>query len=129
MNRGSRAADRPWLPVLAWAGVVLVASVIDPPGSGGGGTAGLLAFDKVFHALGYATLAVLVARAVRPRVLRSGLLVVTGVALFGFGVEVVQWPLPFRTFSLADAAVNGLGAMVGVAVWAGYTWGQKRASR
>ncbi|WP_435319481.1 VanZ family protein [Haloarchaeobius sp. TZWSO28] len=128
MNRRSPAVRRPWIPVLAWAGVVLVASVVDPPGSGGG-TGGLLAFDKVLHALGYATLAVLVARAVRPRMLRSGLLVVAGVALFGFGVEVVQWPLPFRTFSLADAAVNGLGAMVGVAVWAGYTRVQKGASR
>ncbi|WP_267640808.1 VanZ family protein [Haloarchaeobius amylolyticus] len=115
---------RRWLVPLVWAGVVLLASVVDPGGGGaasGGSTASsLLASDKLLHGIGYGILAVLAARAVDSRELAAALLVVLTVALFGFGVEVVQWPLPYRAFSLADAAVNALGAVVGVAAWAGY---------
>ncbi|WP_439027510.1 VanZ family protein [Haloarchaeobius sp. DT45] len=128
MKRRPWSGVHPWVLVLAWGGAVLLASVVEPPGSvpdGGAastgfGPFGLLALDKLFHAVGYAVLAVLAARARRPRTLAAGLAIVAVVALFGFGVEVVQLPIPARSFDLADAAVNTLGATVGVVAWAGY---------
>jgi VanZ family protein len=41
--------------------------------------------------------------------------IVAAVALFGLSLELVQFPLPTRAFSLVDATANTVGAAVGVA--------------
>lgn len=93
---------------------LLLGSVVDPGwfGPPGGTAAGL---SWVAHLLGYAALAA----TVRPR-FGSGwhgavaaVLVATG---FGAGVELVQLGLPYRTASVADAVLNGVGSVVGAAV-------------
>ena len=44
------------------------------------------------------------------------LLAVSLAALYGFGMEVAQFYIPTRSFSLADSAANALGAAVAVSI-------------
>ncbi|WP_394346020.1 hypothetical protein [Halorubrum sp. BOL3-1] len=134
---------RSWFPFLGVAAVVLVASVVPVPdlavggGSGGEGTGpfAVLGPTGAFHLVGYAALAALAYRATAtggretgsrvtegrgvasPAV--AGAVAVAAATGFGFGVELVQAPIPWRSFAWGDAAVNAVGAAVGVAtVWA-----------
>jgi VanZ family protein len=105
-------------PVLAWSVAVVVASVVDPP-SAVGPTPALLgvALDKWLHFGTYGATAVLAGVAVRARDAR-GLLVAVGYAVaLGTALELVQWTLPLRSFDLADAAANGLGALSGAVAY------------
>jgi len=99
---------------------VTVASLV-PPGDGLSitGPLGVLGIDKWLHGIAYAGLAGTTAFALVEDVrvdvrlaLRAGL----GAILYGVGVELLQAALPYRTFSLLDAAANSVGAVVGVAV-------------
>lgn len=116
------------MPVTFFAAVVLVASVLPVQGGSSVGDpilGGLLSdgdgwipfglgLTAPFHFVGYAILAVLSARATGGGV-RS---LVSAAALavgFGFGVELVQSTIPWRTFAWGDAAVNALGAGGGIA--------------
>jgi VanZ family protein len=99
---------------------VLVASVVDPPGSGGPtplGPFGLVGLDKWAHATAYGVLAVLlvIARRTRSPVMLSALTLTS--AGYGAAVEVVQLWFPARSFSPADALANVLGAAAAVAAW------------
>ncbi|WP_281194006.1 VanZ family protein [Halorubrum sp. F4] len=107
-----------WSPAGAFAAVVLVASVVPVPETGGdGGIGGVVVAVPVsptdpFHLVGYAVLAALVARATG----RSGrgLVVAAAVAVgFGFGVELLQFGIPWRTFAWRDSFVNAIGATGG----------------
>ncbi|SMO82330.1 VanZ family protein [Halorubrum cibi] len=120
-SRGS-PRDR-WRPAIAFAAVVLTASVVPVPGGGSGGSglglgllgpvAAAIAPTDPFHFVGYAVLAALSARATGYGV--RGLVVAAAVAVaFGFGVEVVQTAIPWRTFAWRDSLVNAVGAIVGV---------------
>ena len=118
---------RRWLPAVAVAVVLLVASVV-PPGPAGG-AAGPLPLDKLLHTAGYAALAgsLAVALAVREQpaawvAARS----FCGAVAYGVAIELVQAGVPYRAFSLADAGANALGALVGAAVVAEY---RRRARR
>lgn len=123
-----------WVPFLVGAAVVLVASVLPvpgalvapgPPAGGSGGSAlGVLGPTGLFHLIGYAGLAVLAIRAtggsegargvgvpgVRGAAAASGASVVVGLC-----AEVLQAPLPWRSFAWGDAGVNAVGALLGVA--------------
>ncbi|EMA68199.1 hypothetical protein C461_06444 [Halorubrum aidingense JCM 13560] len=100
--------------------VVLSASVVPVPGTAGGtgGTAfpfGVGLTDP-FHLVGYAVLAALVVRARGHRRRGRAVAVVVAVAVavaVGFGVELVQAPIPWRSFAWRDAAINAAGAVVG----------------
>ncbi|WP_255197121.1 VanZ family protein [Halorarius litoreus] len=124
--------NRPRVPVLARplrlavvaavALVILVASVVDPPGSGGATTSLVagLPLDKWLHALAYAGLASVLAYASVPERGRRGRVLVGVVLLaagYGFGIELVQATLPFRSFDLLDALANTVGASVGALPW------------
>jgi hypothetical protein len=85
------------------------------------GPLGLVGADKWLHGVGYAVLAgTLVPAASRADRDRSGLrLVLFAVAVaagVGLGVELLQWPHPGRTASLADATANLVGAVLGAGV-------------
>ena len=110
-----------WRKAAAFAGVVLLASVVPVPGGGDGsgaaadGLLGGIAPTDPFHLVGYALLAALSARAMPDGVRWLG--VAVGVTVgFGFGVELVQTAVPWRAFAWRDAAVNALGASVGALV-------------
>jgi hypothetical protein len=135
---GAREADpeRRRGIAVAFAAVVFVASAVPVPGvasgaAGGGGVTGALP-DAVgltvpFHFVGYAALAALVARATgtERRAVAVAVGAVTATA-FGLGVEFAQAPIPWRSFSLIDAAVNAAGAVVGAV---GSALGRTRSAR
>lgn len=114
-----------WRPAVGFAAVVLVASLVPVPSTGGGsvevghgvlGAIGdVIAPTDPFHLVGYALLAALSARATGRG--GRGLLVAVAVAVaFGFGVELVQTTVPWRTFAWRDSLVNAAGATAGVLV-------------
>ncbi|WP_435359483.1 VanZ family protein [Haloarchaeobius sp. DFWS5] len=121
-------AVRRWLVVAVLALTVFVASVITPPGTGsagdsvtsGTGPLGLVGADKWFHATGYATLAVVAATAKKPESWWGHATILVAVAAFGGSIEVVQLFLPARAFDLTDAAVNTVGAALGLGCWLAY---------
>ncbi|GAA0508650.1 hypothetical protein SAMN04488066_11120 [Halorubrum aquaticum] len=113
-----------WRPAIAFAAVVLVASVVPVPGGGTGGGVGvgdgvLEAVSAVvsptdpFHLVGYAVLAALSARGTG-RGVRGSVVAAAVAVAFGFGVEVVQTTIPWRTFAWRDSLVNAIGATTGV---------------
>ncbi|WP_256296674.1 VanZ family protein [Haloarchaeobius salinus] len=119
MTRLDRRRAWRWGPAVAWAAVVLVASLVDPPGAATASTRpfGVLPADKWQHGLAYAVLGGLVARALERTTLQAALLAVALAVAVGFGVELCQSFVPWRTASLGDGAANAVGAVVGVAGW------------
>lgn len=110
-----------WLGVAAVAGFVLVTSVLvtPPPEPIVPGKADPLPLDKWRHFLAYAATAYALAYALadseRPRThLAVGVFCVT--VLYGVGIELWQWTLPNRFFSVEDAYANAIGAAL-VGVW------------
>lgn len=100
-----------------YAGVVSVAFIIayfsftgtvQPPGAGPW-------WDKRLHVIAYAALGLSIAYATLDdqRTTRRVLLVVAGAALYGAGIEIVQFFLPDRYFGIGDLAANLIGALVG----------------
>jgi hypothetical protein len=119
---GSAPPRERWRPAVVLAAVVFVASVVPVPGGGGEGSGiGLAVLPPLgatiaptdpFHLVGYAVLAALSARATGRD--GRGLVVAASVAVaFGFGVEVVQTAVPWRTFAWRDSLVNAVGAAGG----------------
>jgi len=103
---------RRWRPAVAVAVALFVAAVVPAAPGGGGGPVGV---DKLFHAVGYATLAGALAVALerRPRSVAAVGAIVGAVAC-GIGIELVQAGVPYRAFSPVDVAANGIGAVTGV---------------
>jgi len=99
---------------------VTVASLV-PPGDGLSvtGPLGVLGIDKWLHGIAYAGLAGTTAFALVDDVrvdVRLATRTTLGAVLYGVGIELLQAAVPYRTFSLADAVANGVGAVLGVAV-------------
>ena len=124
-GRGPETTGRDRTRALGFALVVFVASVVPVPassGGGGGAFGGVLnalpagvGLTDPFHLVGYAVLTVLASRALgRDR--RKLLLAVGTAVAFGFGIELVQAPIPWRSFAWGDAAVNAVGAVIGAAI-------------
>lgn len=112
------------------AGGILLASVVDPPGTGPTplGPLGLLPLDKWLHALAYGGLTGALVYALAPRTVPgdgrregavlAGLAFAVAVAAgYGFGLELVQGTLPQRSFDVADAAANSTGALLAAGSW------------
>jgi VanZ family protein len=108
-----------WGPAVGWAAVVLVASLVDPPGTATATTGpfGVLQADKWQHGLAYALLGGLVARALDRPTLRAALVAVAVAVAVGSGVELLQSVVAWRTASLIDGTANAVGAVVGVGSW------------
>jgi VanZ family protein len=108
-----------WFAVVAVAGVILAASVTRPAGAVGlTGPFGVLGIDKYLHFLAYAGLAATLVYALADSsVERVAVAVFVVAAGFGLIVECLQFPLAYRTFSLADAATNAFGATAVAVGW------------
>ncbi|KAB1192446.1 antibiotic resistance protein VanZ [Haloferax sp. MBLA0076] len=121
MTLTTRLRDNPraTLVVLGYALVVLVASVVPTPPGGltPSGPLGLVGLDKWVHGVGYAVLGFGLALASRAqRGTEIGHVIVVASA-YGAGIELVQATLPYRSFSIADAGANVLGAVLGGLLW------------
>ncbi|ELZ45108.1 hypothetical protein C463_06800 [Halorubrum californiense DSM 19288] len=121
-----RSVDGDYRRAPVWvAGLVLAASVVPvPPWPGaGGGTLPLPTWigpTAPFHLIGYAALAAFAGRAVAGSEGRTVIAAAVGVAVataFGFEVELVQAPIPWRSFAWIDAAINAVGAVVGAGIF------------
>ncbi|CQR51026.1 MULTISPECIES: VanZ family protein [Haloferax] len=121
MNPIARLRENPRRAAVAlgYAFVVLVASVVPtPPGSlTPMGPLGLVGLDKWVHAAGYAGLGFGFAAATRARGREEVAAAVVAAGAFGAGIEVVQAVLPYRSFGVADAGANLVGAVLGGVVW------------
>ena len=135
------SATRPRTAAAAFGLVVLVGSVVPVPtapsgGSGNSGGAFGVTVDGAvgvvlgalpagigltapFHVAGYAVLAALLVRAAnreRRGVAVAAALAAAAATAFGFGTELVQAPVPWRSFAWSDAALNAAGAVVGAVI-------------
>jgi len=96
--------------------LLFIGSVIPLPSlSGGGTTGGLFGATSVFHIVGYAILAGLLVWSgfTWPVAIGGPILVATG---YGAFIEVVQAPIPWRSFSVLDIVLNAIGATIGAVV-------------
>lgn len=112
-----------WRAPIAIAAVVLLASLVPVDallGAGGTGSIGILGvgLDKWLHVIGLCALSaslVLTTERLSWRGLVGAVLVAVA---FGVAIELLQWPLPWRTASLADVLADALGAIAGgVLAW------------
>jgi len=123
---GERTAAGRGRLAAAFAAVVVAGSVVPiPAGASGRSTDGGLGavigalpvevgLTAPFHFVGYAVLAALVVRATeRERRVVAVAIGAAAATAFGFGVELVQAPIPWRSFAWSDAALNAAGAAVG----------------
>ncbi|MEZ3165481.1 VanZ family protein [Halorubrum sp. RMP-47] len=122
----------------AVAGLVFAASVVPVPTVPGTGRGMLpiipawIALTAPFHLIGYAALAVLTVRAVAGRERATVGATAVGVAAataFGFGVELVQAPIPWRSFAWSDVAINAVGATVGAGLFSAWRTVRKNGNR
>jgi len=125
-SRGMARARVPLLPAVArWllvavvAGVILYSSVTRPTAIRRvTGPFGVLGLDKYLHFLAYAGLATALVYALAgTSTERVAVVVFVAAVAFGLFVELLQLPIAYRTFSLADAATNAAGASVVAVGW------------
>lgn len=101
---------RNWLPVLAWAGLIFAFSSVPDLGTGLGGWD--LVLRKIAHAVEYAILGALLARATG----LAGLAFLLGM-LYAVSDEIHQAFVPGRMGSPLDVAIDAMGVVIGVALW------------
>lgn len=124
--------------VVIVAVVILLLSIQEPTGTGVYyGPFGVIRRDKWSHAIGYAILTATIAYAFvapvspistdhRRRLAFSVCLAV----VFGVCVELIQWPIPYRTASEMDAFADFIGScLVAVVWWVGMRMGAVRFGR
>lgn len=94
--------------LIIWLIIIFVLSVIPVPGPK---TA--MPVDKVEHFIIYGLTAVFFYRYLRPKTIKAkaGFESVAIASAYGAAIEVVQYFLPYRSFSLGDIAANTLGAL------------------
>ena len=109
---------------------ILVAAVIRPSEATRAlGPLGLLGLDKYLHALAFAALAVTLAAALASSSVERLLVVVVLVTVgYGLLVELLQLPLPYRSFSLLDLAADAVGAVLAALLWRGREWLRRPAT-
>ena len=106
----SGSFTRLWLPVLAWAALILAFSSVPDLGTGLGGWD--LVLRKLAHATEYAVLGALLVRATG----RSGLAFALGV-LYAISDEWHQTFVAGRLGAPLDVAIDAVGVACGVFLW------------
>jgi len=119
-----RQPQRQLIELLLWALVVVMALLVVYTSVSAPGDGSLPVSDKLMHFLAYTglTTSMLLAAVWAPvrgegRFPASPLLIVIIACLFGFGIEVVQGPLPERDAELLDALANTAGAITALLIW------------
>lgn len=105
-----------WLAVGFVAGALFVLMVVPPVPTPAVQTP-LLGLDKWLHLIDYAVLAFVLAGALRASSL--SIRAWGSASAYGVVLEMLQWGIPYRAFSLGDIAANVLGAGIGVGLWYG----------
>jgi VanZ family protein len=110
-----------WLPVVLYAGTIVMLSSMSTPQTYFPGWAGEIN-DKVVHMLEYAILGILCYRAFLhasgPRLADfAAILAIVAAILFGVSDELHQYFVPLREADPWDLVANAAGALVGVTVW------------
>jgi hypothetical protein len=108
----SRRALSLWLPVVLWAGLIFGLSSIPDLGTGLG--VWDLTLRKLAHALEFAVLGLLLARAIG----RDAVALAGGIA-YAIGDEVHQHFVPGRLGSPLDVLLDAAGVALGVLAWKG----------
>jgi VanZ family protein len=95
--------------LIVWMVLIFILSVIPVSGPETD-----MPVDKVEHFIIYGVTAVFFYRYLRPKTIKAkaGFESVLIAAAYGAAIEVVQYFLPYRSFSMADMAANTLGAVV-----------------
>lgn len=108
--------DRPHL-LIGLAVLVLIVSIIPIPEFIGTG-ANRRSVSLVFHLIGYALLALIAQPIVASHIKRArwqvAIITVGGITGYGVLIELLQAPIPYRTSSIIDVAINAIGAIIGV---------------
>jgi VanZ family protein len=96
--------------LILWFALVLIGSVIPVSGPNTD-----LPVDKVVHFVMYGISSVLLFRIFvkKTTLKRAFYLSVAIAAIYGAAIEVVQYFLPYRSFSFGDMAANAVGAFLG----------------
>ena len=120
----AQAPRRQLIDLFLWVLVVLMALLVVYTSVSAPGDGSLPVSDKLMHYLAYTglTTSMLLAAVWAPvrgegRFPASPLLIVVIACLFGFGIEVVQGPLPERDAELLDALANTAGAITALIIW------------
>lgn len=100
--------------LILWFGFILIGSVI--PASGPKTD---LPVDKIVHFVLYGMTSIFLFRHFikKATVTRAFYLSVAIASMYGAAMEVLQYFLPYRSFSIGDMAANALGAFTGCAVY------------
>ena len=109
-----------WLVVIVAAALIFVASVVRPgPGIANRGPFGLLYVSTWLHlgAYGFLTLTLLYALLADGEAMVHPVVIPVIVLSYGAFIELVQFPIPYRSFAIGDILANGTGSLVIVAVW------------
>jgi VanZ family protein len=111
-----------WIPALAWATLVLFASVTPQPEVHLPVMPSMPGTDKVAHLVMYGILAVLFCRAFRQYTAVYSASNAVALALitsngYGFIIECYQYVVPFRSFEGLDLVANALGSLSALLVW------------
>lgn len=79
----------------------------------------LVGLDKWLHLIDYAVLAFVLGSALRAASFRLLAQAWGGASAYGVALELLQWGILYRAFSLGDIAANIVGAAIGVSLWYG----------
>lgn len=90
-----------WLSILVISWLVVAPQEELPP---------VRLWDKAAHTLAFAALMLLCAIAYRQRFSLARIAIM--LFIFGVGIEIIQYLIPYREFSLLDMLANSLGILV-----------------
>lgn len=116
MSRPASPISFRYAAVIGCAAAILAASVADP-GDGVPRTVFGVGTTVYLHVAAYAGLAAALGYAAGSADRRTLAVAATVATLYGGGIEILQGPIPYRTMSSADTAINAVGAALGSGAW------------
>jgi VanZ family protein len=115
-----RLNDKGYWPAALWALFILILTLLPLPHIPNALSNWDLSLDKMVHFILFAVLGILILKgnANRSKGISGRQLLILGLTiLFGALTETMQYFLPDRTFSLADFAADGIGAIFGAIIF------------